>query len=83
MDTNGHEYDIRTLADFNKVPKERRAACLTEFLDYLAFVDRMPLQNDAQHLGFVWKDDGKRVCTGVIIEAEVLADLAKEGQDYD
>jgi hypothetical protein len=77
MDTDGHDYVIRTLADFNKVPKERRAACLTEFLDYLAFADRMPLH------GFVWKDDGKRLRTGVLFEAEVLADLAKEGQDYD
>jgi len=82
MDTNGHEYRIRKVADFLKVPKDRRAVCLTEFLDYLDMLDTLDLPND-EPIGFDWTDDGKPGCAGVIIEAEVLADLAKEGQDHD
>jgi hypothetical protein len=71
MDTNGHEYDIRTLADFNKVPKGRRAACLVEFLEYLDFMDGFPLPEKAEHVGFKWKDDGIKGCTGVLFEVEI------------
>ena len=67
---DGRTYSIRTLADFNKVPKERRAACLAEFLDYLDFVDQTPIPGYMGHLGFTWSDDGRPGISGIDFVAE-------------
>ena len=82
MDANEREYRIRKVADFLKVPKDRRAVCLTEFVDFLDTMEALAIYDEPE-IGFVWRDDGKPGCSGVMIEVEVVADLAKEGQDYD
>lgn len=66
------EYKIGTVGDFLQVPAERRAACLVEFLDWIALSEAAiaPLKSIQgsegfraamiEGMGFVWIDDGKR-----------------------
>lgn len=63
-DTAPARYEIRTVADFLKVPADRRAACLAEFpkcLEYAeafgGFLDACGA-NGARFDVYVWTDDG-------------------------
>lgn len=46
---SGVTYEIRTVADFCKVPRERRAVCLEEFELCLAYAEAMTVLIDAVH----------------------------------
>jgi hypothetical protein len=70
-------YELRTVADFAKVPRERRAACLAEFATYLKMHDDfMVLMTPEDRPGcvtfhhMVWIDDGAR---NVSVTLEVAA----------
>lgn len=63
-------YEIECLDDFQKVPSNRIAACLSEFADYLEMVRNFKVlaESVGEMLGvdgalkgqsFVWIDDGK------------------------
>jgi hypothetical protein len=65
-------YEIKTVADFLKVPEDRRAACLKEFVDFLdlagatlemanSLSDLMKLPKDQNRVeAFTWIDDGEQ-----------------------
>lgn len=53
--------EIRTVADFYKVPKERRSLCLSEFLIWMTVcevTDAMGLSKSVRDV-FKWIDDDK------------------------
>ena len=57
----GRTFDIATVSDFNKVPADRRKACLHEFIVWLgmmdfsdALLDKIPHKKPTS---FIWKDD--------------------------
>ena len=71
-------YQIKTVADFLKVPKAKRADCLADFQDWLAIMDdHKGLESwldilggtkgafSTQYNSFTWVDDGKRGVSGV------------------
>ena len=60
----GLTFDITTVSDFNKVPAERRKACLHEFVVWLgmmdfsdALLDKLPHKKPTS---FIWTDDGEQ-----------------------
>ncbi|MDX1558992.1 MAG: hypothetical protein R3193_08815 [Marinobacter sp.] len=76
-------YQIKTVADFMKVPKEKRAECLADFEDWLSIMDNhKELEGlldylsktegafSTQHNSFTWIDDGKRGVSGVEFSAK-------------
>lgn len=77
------EYEIRTVADFLKVPVRRRENCIAEFKDWLALCDSIlaALNGDddpppAAFSYFRWIDDGRRDID-VVIEVALVADSPK------
>lgn len=57
--TNENEYEIKTIADFEKVPDDRLCDCLKEFASCL--IGFRASRNEDIRLGldsFVWIDDG-------------------------
>lgn len=62
MKRTGITYEIRTLADFLKVPEARRGACLREFATYLKIVDPLTRLIGVPHelKEYRWTDDGVR-----------------------
>lgn len=68
------EYEIRTLADFQKVPNDNLAECLVDFLTLLQMwheADKAP-HPEVKVLKdrFIWFDDGSREITQIRIIAE-------------
>ena len=80
-DATGKTYEIRTVADFLKVPEERRRICLREFNAWLTLIVAVPdllvaagASKDSIALRepdvFRWRDDGKATMSVEIIESE-------------
>ncbi len=79
---NHPTYEIKTVADFLKVPEQRREACMKEFLDFLtlagatvgaanALADLMGLDKSQNRVeAFTWIDDGERNQTLNLIAVE-------------
>lgn len=58
------EYEITTVEDFQRVPDDRLADCLQEFV--LCLLDTRTLQKQGLGLrSFVWIDDGIRMIRGI------------------
>jgi hypothetical protein len=88
------DYEIRTVADFLKVPEERRYVCLREFHSWLhmqqAVVDLLvacgaqPEQVRMRNPDlFTWKDDGEATISVTLHEAgtaDAVATPADEGK---
>jgi hypothetical protein len=74
-------YEIRTLADFLKVPKDKRVSMIVDFLHWLAICDDKELI-DAQMSGllgcgaplmtdvFTWNDDGVTGLSGLDLQCK-------------
>jgi hypothetical protein len=65
MDPKPQRYEITTLADFLKVPAERRQDCLTDFLMWLAMHEQARQMTEFKDIRFpmdqfVWIDDGQQ-----------------------
>ena len=60
----GRTFNIATVSDFNKVPAERRKACLHEFIVWLGMMDFADALLDkhphTKPSSFIWKDDGEQ-----------------------
>jgi hypothetical protein len=72
------KYEIKTLADFARVPPDRLDACFAEFRECVAYFREMiamcetietPL--DLPDLGFEWTDDGAPGMSAVEVEVEL------------
>lgn len=64
--TPPRQYEIRTVADFAKVPARRRARCLSEFATWLKMHDdviALLTPHGLEWFAFTWIDDGKRKLT--------------------
>lgn len=79
-------YVIRTVADFLKVPEDRRAACLAEFprcLEYLAaictIVSGSPVPKNAE---YVWIDDGETKIRHIKIRGRKGKEIARLNINY-
>lgn len=72
------EYQIETVADFLKVPTDRRAKCLEEFAEWIELAEALTdftaaCNLETEPVRFDWIDDGKRKKT-VIFDASPQAD---------
>jgi hypothetical protein len=77
------EYHIETVNDFLMVPKDRRAACLVEFLEWIAIADELPkliasYGPETEAFRFDWIDDGKADVT-----VEFVPSVCAIGEDGD
>ena len=74
-------YVIKDVADFLKVPADRRADCLVEFADFLTFLDKVAsavatvkwadtVTADISKSHFIWIDDGKIGVDGIQLQVE-------------
>lgn len=88
MATKPTEHELRTVADFQRVPKEKRAAMLTDFANWLDAMDELSdLLGDfiaagqvkADHGVFRWIDDGKHDAF-ITLRPMTDADRVPEGQ---
>jgi len=92
MTTDAPTYKITTVADFLKVPPDRRDACLKSFAEFLPMAqDMLDVANTLADLlgadkglnaieGFTWIDDGKDEVTIILRPSDDDAD--KENSDY-
>jgi hypothetical protein len=92
MTTDAPTYKITKVADFLKVPPDRRDACLKAFAEFLPMAqDMLDVANTFADLlgadkslnaieGFTWIDDGKDEVTIRLRPSDEDAD--KENKDY-
>ena len=74
-------YVIKTVADFLKVPADRRTDCLIDFANFLDFMDKVAsavatvkwadtVTADISKSHFIWIDDGNIGFDGIQLQVE-------------
>jgi hypothetical protein len=81
MSDTPKRYVIKDVADFLRVPADRRADCLVEFLDFLTFMDKVDVavktvkwaetvDVSLSKSHFIWIDDGTYGFDGIQLQVE-------------